>query len=69
MIPLPAVNSQAQTQAQQLIQAQAQAAHLSQQLSTHPQSGKAASAASFASLSGGATGVGSGHTRKKSRMG
>ncbi|KAH9924859.1 kinase-like protein [Fomitopsis serialis] len=67
MIPLPAANSQAQ----QLVQAQAQAAHLSQQLSTHPHSGKAGSAgaASFTSLSGGATGVGSGHGRKKTRLG
>ncbi|TFY57178.1 hypothetical protein EVJ58_g7185 [Rhodofomes roseus] len=66
MIPLPTANSQAQQLA-----AQAQAAHLSQQLSTHPQSGKAGSAgaASFASLSGGAAGVGSGHARKKTRLG
>ncbi|KZT67156.1 kinase-like protein [Daedalea quercina L-15889] len=70
MIPLPAASqAQTQTQAQQLAQVQAQAAHLSQQLSTHPHSGKAGSAASFASLSGGAAGVGSGHARKKTRLG
>ncbi|PCH43934.1 kinase-like protein [Wolfiporia cocos MD-104 SS10] len=67
MIPLPAANSQAQVQSQ-IAQVQAQAqAHLSQQLS-HPQSGRAGSVASFASLSGGAAGVGSGHARKKARL-
>ncbi|KAH9943922.1 kinase-like protein [Amylocystis lapponica] len=66
MIPL-AANSQAQA----LAQVQAQQAHLSQQL-THSHShshshSKPGSVASFASLSGG--GVGSGHTRKKARLG
>lgn len=66
MIPQPA-NSQSQVQAQ-IAQVQAQAqAHLSQQLS-HPQS-KPGSAASFGSLSGGAAGMGSGHARKKARLG
>ncbi|KAI0940614.1 cyclin-dependent protein kinase [Taiwanofungus camphoratus] len=68
MVPLPTANSQAQAQIAQ-VQAQAQA-HLSQQLShshSHPQSGKPGSVASFASLSGGAGGVGSG-ARKKARL-
>ncbi|KZT04659.1 kinase-like protein [Laetiporus sulphureus 93-53] len=62
MIPLPPTTSQLGQ-----VQAQAQA-HLSQQLS-HPQSGRAGSVASFASLSGGAAGLGSGHGRKKARLG
>ncbi|OCH91706.1 kinase-like protein [Obba rivulosa] len=71
MMPVPAANSQAQAQIAQ-VQAQA-AAHLSQQLmGSHPlsqQSGRAGSVASFASLSGGTAAGGSGHPRKKARMG
>ncbi|EMD33720.1 hypothetical protein CERSUDRAFT_117800 [Gelatoporia subvermispora B] len=71
MVPVAAANSQTHAQ---IAQAQAQAAaHLSQQfMGSHPlsqQSGRAGSVASFASLSGGTAAGGSGHPRKKTRMG
>lgn len=66
MIPLPTATSQAQTHVQaQLAQVQAQAQ--AQLAGSHPPS--RGSVASFASMSGGAAGAGSGHARKKARMG
>ncbi|KAI9062156.1 kinase-like protein [Trametes sanguinea] len=65
MMPMVAVGSQVQAQVSQ-VQATAQA-HLSQLSHSHSNASKVGSAASFASLSGGAGG--GPHTRKKARLG